>query len=98
LESFDETSDQTYKADATIEEKEAAAAKRVVKKVSEECSRVTKSFAWTNTAKNRLIYDAFFGSEFSNPDWDKEQYETIIEFLAVQEFNQIRGKTFVEFS
>jgi hypothetical protein len=51
-----------------------------------------------NTGKNRLIYDAFFGSEFSNPDWDRVQYETVIEYLTVQEFNQIRGKPFVEYS
>jgi len=41
-----------------------------------------------------MIYDAYFGSEYSNPEWDKQSNDTIIEFKTISEFNQIRGKDF----
>ena len=34
-----------------------------------------------------MIYDAFFGSEYRNPDWDKEFNETVMEFKTISEFN-----------
>lgn len=85
---------------APVEEKDGH---KIVRKVSEECTRVTQSFALKNLFANRLIYDVLHGSEFLNPSFDRDLYTTVQEFETIQEFNVLKGKaesqkSFVEFT
>jgi len=51
-----------------------------------------ESYAWQNFQKNDADYKAAFGSEQGHFEWDRAQYEELLEFHAIQEFNQLKGK------
>lgn len=67
----------------------------IVDKAFEEVTRVTESFAWRNFLKNDSDYKATFGCEQEHFDWERSFYEELLEFHAIQEFNELKGKQFV---
>jgi len=66
-----------------------------VSKVYEPEPRITESLALRNFQRNRLEYDAVKGSEFLNLDFDRPFYCELLEYHAIFEFNNLKGKTFV---
>ena len=67
----------------------------VLEKAYEQVTRITDSYAWQNFQKNDQDYKATFGSEQAHFDWDRAFYEELLEYHAIQEFNQLKGKPFV---
>ena len=67
----------------------------IIEKAQEEVSRITESFAWRNFISNDNDYKATFGSDQEHFSWDKAYYSELLEFHAIQEFNELKGKQFV---
>ena len=67
----------------------------IVDKSYEEVTRIIESFAWKNFLKNDQDYKASFGCEQEHFDWDRGFYTELLEFHAIQEFNELKGKQFV---
>ena len=67
----------------------------IVDKAYEEVTRIIESFAWLNYQKNDTDYKATFGSEQEHFDWNSAFYQELLEFHAIQEFNELKGKQFV---
>ena len=67
----------------------------IVDKAYEELTRIIESFAWMNYLKNDQDYKATFGSEQEHFDWNSSFYQELLEFHAIQEFNELKGKQFV---
>ena len=70
----------------------------IVDKAYEEVTRIVESFAWKNFKKNDEEYKAAFGSDQEHPEWDRAYYMELLEFHAIQEFNELKGKQFVPLS
>ena len=66
-----------------------------VVRVYGELTKVVNNFALQNFAKNEKEYKAINGSEYEHFDWDKDYYSELLEFHAIQEYNLLKGKTFV---
>jgi hypothetical protein len=66
-----------------------------VVKVYEPEPRITESLALKNFKRNRQLYDAVKGSEFLNLDFDRPFYHELLEYHAIFEFNNLKGKSFV---
>ena len=67
----------------------------IIDKQYEEVTRIIESFAWKNFLKNDKDYKAAFGSEQEHFDWDRDFHTELLEFHAIQEFNELKGKQFV---
>ena len=67
----------------------------IVDKAYEEVTRIVESFAWRNYLKNDSDYKATFGAEQEHFDWESAFYQELLEFHAIQEFNELKGKQFV---
>jgi len=67
----------------------------IIEKGLDEVNRITESFAWRNYVKNDIDYKATFGAEQRHFSWDQDYYTELLEFHAIQEFNELKGKQFV---
>ena len=67
----------------------------ILDKQYEPVLRIIDSFAWKNFLKNDKDYKASFGSDQAHFDWDIEFHTELLEFHAIQEFNELKGKQFV---
>ena len=64
----------------------------------EEVTRILDSYAWLNYLKNDKDYKAMFGSDQESFEWERAYYDELLEFHAIQEFNELKGKQFVPLS
>ena len=94
-ESKEEKAQAPPKAEEASEEELPPVKMPTVEKADEEVFRITESFAWRNYLLNDKEYKATFGSEQENFSWDRQINEELLEFHAIQEFNELKGKQFV---
>lgn len=67
-----------------------------MKNVYEECPIVKQSLAWQNYLENKKFNETF-NTDFLSVSYDISRYEEYMEFLALHEFNKVRGKEFIAF-
>jgi hypothetical protein len=94
-----ETEGQSETAAETEEEKEIKTDKVLpgpqVTRIYGDLPQLANNFSLLNFAKNEKEYKAVNGSEYEHFDWDRDYYSELLEFHAIQEYNVLKGKTFV---